>query len=433
MSLHALSRLLFIAVVCGVSLLGGTLFAQEEISSSREVALSDIALAKDKIISFPDSRASLTLKKKATKKAVHVVVKRIGSFGDDTVRLTPPSDSEPLSDIYAYAVKGVQRADMTRPFELRIVSHASRAATISFFDYTQKKWRALPTKRDAKGAFVTQVYFSHLQFALFQKKHWRSGDVVHESLLPLNAVYVRDAQGTKLFAKNEERVVPIASLTKFMTALVFLDHRPAWNTLVRIKKSDDAESARLSVRPGDGISVKDLFYSTLVGSRNNAARALARSTGLSQESFIQAMNEKARALALADTHFVEVTGLDPANRSTARDIATLTDAAFDQPDIARALELPLYTFRLYGTKRRMTVRTTNPLVRNASFPILGKTGYIEESGYNFAAHVKGDRRDITLVLLGAHDSATRFAVAKEMSEFFGKNTVVASGERNKKE
>ena len=126
----------------------------------------------------------------------------------------------------------------------------------------------------------------------------------------------------QLFAFNESEVRSIGSLTKLMTALVFLDTAPQWDKTVTIEAADGSQG-RLNVVEGEQVAVMDLFNVSLVSSSNNATMALARSTGLPLEEFVKKMNKKAADLGLKQTKFIEPTGLDQANQSTAREIARL--------------------------------------------------------------------------------------------------------------
>ncbi len=108
-----------------------------------------------------------------------------------------------------------------------------------------------------------------------------------------------------LFAKNADEIQPIASITKLMTALVFLEHNPGWEVIYEITAADRVEGGRLNLFPGDQVTLKDLFYTALVASDNGAALALTRASNLGEERFIIAMNEKAAALGLKATHFVD--------------------------------------------------------------------------------------------------------------------------------
>ena len=151
-----------------------------------------------------------------------------------------------------------------------------------------------------------------------------------------SSVLVTDvASGATLFAKHDQRSAPIASITKLMTALVFLDHNPGWETAVTVTAEDQRVGGIVYLVPGETVTVRDLFSLMLVASANEAAVALARSTGL--ENFVAAMNQKALGLGMHQSQFTDETGLDAGNVASPHDLASLAQAAFSQPDVAQAV------------------------------------------------------------------------------------------------
>lgn len=227
------------------------------------------------------------------------------------------------------------------------------------------------------------------------------------------AVVVDADSGVILFEKNVEEKAPMASLTKLMTALVFLDNDPDWGEAVSITRKDDREGAALFIGRHEKIGLKDLFYASLVGSANNATMALARSTGLEEEEFVQKMNQKARSLGLYNTYFIEPTGLEPLNTSTALDIVRLAWQAFKTNEIREAVTTPEYVFKSVNTSDSHRVKNTNELVRtsdNIFYTIIGgKTGYTEEAGFCLVIEAKNkDGQKIIAVVLGSEDNDARF-------------------------
>lgn len=228
-----------------------------------------------------------------------------------------------------------------------------------------------------------------------------------------------------LFGKEEEIIWPIASITKLITALVFVEHNPGWDAVYRIKAGDKQEGGRIYLFTGEKVKVKDLFYFSLVGSDNTAAMALVRSTGLSDEEFIKKMNEKARALGLKNTHFDDPVGLSDGNVSTAKETAALAAAAFANEDISGASLTKAYEFEtLEGRKKK--INNTDGLLdifpQNGIKILGGKTGYIEASGYCFAGKFADHGgNEIISVVLGADSYNARFDQTKEMVEWVYEN------------
>lgn len=197
----------------------------------------------------------------------------------------------------------------------------------------------------------------------------------------------RTDSDTTLFEKDY-RARPIASITKLMAALVFLDTKPNGAQVVTYEARDDAEGSKLTVRPGETMTVGDLFQTMLVGSANNATKTLVRVSGLSPGAFVERMNAKALALEMRFTRFTEPTGLDPGNVATPGDIAKLVHTAVSEPVIQKALTRSEYVFTTKNTGRQHTIKNTNKLL--GTLPIVGgKTGYIDEAGYGLAVEIAG--------------------------------------------
>lgn len=236
------------------------------------------------------------------------------------------------------------------------------------------------------------------------------------------AVVVDNATKEILYQRNAEKIVPIASISKLLTALVLIDLDLDWASVVQISREDAYHSARSHMKIGEMFYSNDLFYVMLISSDNRAARALARSTGLSHEQFAALMNKKAKSLGMYDTEMFEPTGLDDRNVSTAMDCARLINAAFDQKLISNAARTERYSFRSLNHKRRRNVVNTNRLLKSQWKVRGGKTGYISESGYCFATRLcDGNNHDITVVVLGAPGPSRRFGVARTLASWAFKN------------
>ncbi|MFA4872322.1 MAG: D-alanyl-D-alanine carboxypeptidase family protein [Patescibacteria group bacterium] len=242
--------------------------------------------------------------------------------------------------------------------------------------------------------------------------------VAGPSLSAKSALVVDTDTGKVLYAKNRDVVRPLASLTKLMTALVAVDLLPDRTKKVTIIKADEAGGGRLLIRQGDEVTVEDLFYLALVSSSNDAALALARATGKSRAVFVSAMNARARRIGLTRARFTDPTGLDAGNVATAKEVVPLLQAVVSNPFLQRVVTTKEYRLAL-GEGKMSTVQTTNKLLGNRSLHVLGgKTGYIDESGYNFAIHVQGTKGEtLTIVLLGNQQDTDRFTQAKALLEW----------------
>ena len=232
-----------------------------------------------------------------------------------------------------------------------------------------------------------------------------------------SAVVVDTGSGQILWEKNTDQILPIASLTKLMTAIVFLETDTDFQKEITIEQSDTSNIAgsRIVVQPGETFTVEDLFYASLVGSANNATRALARSTGLSEEEFVNRMNGKATDFGLTNTNFYEVTGLDPDNTSTVIEYSRVASYAFRNELIRDALNRREHEFRTIDQKKYYRISNTNKLLADSELSLIGaKTVYLHEAGNTFVSQAQEGGHNIMVVLLHSDSSDTRFAETKEL-------------------
>ncbi len=207
---------------------------------------------------------------------------------------------------------------------------------------------------------------------------------------------------TLMLEKNGYEPRPIASLTKLMTAVVFLDTHTSFNKKVTITQKDQSIGSRLGLKNGSIVTTGDLFHAMLSVSANDAAKALVRSSGLTHTQFIQRMNKKALSWGLKSTHFAEETGLSPDNVSTAVEYALLAKRTLDKAKIANATTLKTYTFKNLTTKKSITIKNKNPLLGSELHITGTKTGFIDESDLNLMARSEKDGRTLIAVVLGSH-------------------------------
>lgn len=213
----------------------------------------------------------------------------------------------------------------------------------------------------------------------------------------------------------------IASITKLMTALVFLDHNPGWETEYRISRDDIVSGGKINLYLGDTVTVRNLFESALIASDNGASLALARSTGLSDQEFVLEMNKKAAELALLKTKFVDPIGLGDGNVAQAKDIARLAQAALNRVEIAEAVLKSEYSFISKEGKTKY-LKSTDSLLVSSNYPYFqsqgGKTGYTEAAGYSFVGRFAGDQgRTIIVVVLDTGGKIERFTQAESLANW----------------
>lgn len=238
-------------------------------------------------------------------------------------------------------------------------------------------------------------------------------------LLACESAYLFDnASRVKLFGKDEYDIRPIASITKLLTALTFLDFDVKWDKTVEMTKEDVENSSRSVLRAGRTYRVGDLIHASLMGSDNRATRALARSTGVSMDSFVVRMNKKAVELGLLTISVEEPTGLSERNVASAADVARLMNAAANNKTLGSILQMKSYSFSSADRKRQYTFGNTNRLLSGRWDVEGGKTGYIDESGWCFVARVN-DRHghDLTAVVLGANSNSQRFRQAQKLFDW----------------
>ena len=225
------------------------------------------------------------------------------------------------------------------------------------------------------------------------------------------AALVMDAQtGEVLYSKNSNMSVPIASITKLMTAVVTADARLNMSEEITLQSIDFAgaggKNSSSTLRVGDTMNRAEALLFALMKSENPAAAALARTYPGGRPAFIAAMNAKAKQLGMSSTRFAESTGLDPHNISSARDLGILVSAASQYGLIRQFSTTPAYDFNL--GYRVLKSNNTNALVRNGGWNInLSKTGYINEAGRCVVMHTTVNSRPAVVVLLGASTSQAR--------------------------
>ncbi len=229
------------------------------------------------------------------------------------------------------------------------------------------------------------------------------------------ALVIDQRSGETLFSKNSQAVLPIASITKLMTALVVLDAGLPLDEQLEISEADlDTEKGtRSRLRFGTRLSRGEMMQLALMASENRAAHALGRHFPGGIQMFVAAMNAKADALGMRDSYFVDPTGLSSRNVSNARDLARLVDAAYRYPQA-----------REYSTAAQMSVangarqtayRNTNRLIVSPTWDIgLQKTGYISEAGNCLVMQVSIEGRALVLVLLDATGRLSRFGDAQRL-------------------
>ncbi|MDH4062446.1 MAG: D-alanyl-D-alanine endopeptidase [Aquincola sp.] len=230
-----------------------------------------------------------------------------------------------------------------------------------------------------------------------------------------------------LFAKNPQAVLPIASITKLMTAIVVAESQlPLDETLIISAEDVDTEKgSRSKLRVGTALTREEMLQLALMASENRAANALGRHYPGGLPAFVDAMNRKAEALGMKDTHYVEPTGLSSRNQSNASDLALLVREA-DKHELIRRLSTTPDAAVAVGS-RAVQFRNTNSLVRNGRWDIgLQKTGYIAEAGRCLVMQAQLAGRKLIMVLLDSAGKYSRLGDAERIRRWLTEGAAAAA-------
>lgn len=242
--------------------------------------------------------------------------------------------------------------------------------------------------------------------------------------LKSTSALVLDQSGQRvLYAKNVDWVVPIASITKLMTALVVLDSGLPLDEPITISKEDrdGLKGTRSRLAVGMTVTRDDLLRLALMASENRAAAALARAYAGGTPAFVAAMNQKAAELGMWHSRFVDGTGLSNGNVSNAQDLSRLVGAAHRHALIREYTTGSEYTVRL-ANGRKMQFSNSNRLVRNSGWEIgLSKTGYISEAGRCLVMQAQIGATPVIIVLLDSWGHLTRLADANRIKKWIESN------------
>jgi D-alanyl-D-alanine endopeptidase (penicillin-binding protein 7) len=229
-----------------------------------------------------------------------------------------------------------------------------------------------------------------------------------------------------LYGKNQEAVLPIASLTKLMTGLLVTQAKLPMDEKITITQDDvDTEKHSTSrLKVGTTLTRGELLHLALMSSENRAAHALGRTYPGGLDGFVGLMNTKAQSLGMHATHYVEPTGLSSRNQSSASDLAILVGTAHTEPTMRELSTSP--DFQVAVGNRTMQFNTTNRLVKNPNWDIgLQKTGYISEAGRCLVMQTKIAGRKLIMVFLDSAGKLSRIGDAERVRRWVETNPVQA--------
>lgn len=234
-----------------------------------------------------------------------------------------------------------------------------------------------------------------------------------------NVAYVIDADTREVLVQRKaDEALPIASLTKLMTALVIVDQGLDMSEVITITSADidRLKGSRSRLRVGSKLTREELLHLALMSSENRAAHALGRTFPGGMKAFVRNMNAKAALLGMTSTHYVEPTGLSSHNRSSAQDLALLVGVAATRPALREWSTDEDETVR--ARNRRLAYRNTNALVRSKHWDIeLQKTGYIREAGRCLVMQAKVANRALIMVFLDSQGKNTRLGDANRVRKW----------------
>jgi D-alanyl-D-alanine endopeptidase (penicillin-binding protein 7) len=225
------------------------------------------------------------------------------------------------------------------------------------------------------------------------------------------AALVLDQNGEEIYSKHVSEARPIASITKLMTAMVILDSELDLEEKITITK-EDRDLIQLTgsrLKYGAMLTRKQMLQLALMSSENRAANALARTWPGGKAAFVEAMNNKAAALGMTNSHFNDPAGLDPGSVATALDTARMVRAAMSYPFIRNATTTRSARVWPYRDRGDLRYNNTNRLLKNKNWDIqLSKTGYLNESGRCLVMQAEVENQPLTIVLLDSFGKLTPF-------------------------
>lgn len=302
----------------------------------------------------------------------------------------------------ALPAEAAQRKPGTKSSATRTVRKPVYSASSS------KARRARLARARAAARAREQARLRALQEAMTPRYKTDASGAVVPDVRAAAAIIFNPENGQVLWEANAQDKRSIASITKVMTALVFLEDDPDLSQEITIERSDVYAASTTYLRSNERITIDNLLHLTLIASDNAAARALARVSHGGIASFVERMNEKAIELGLESTSFADPSGLDPANISSAYDLSRLISFAAGNERMAPIMRMAQYTVKT--SRRSVNIHNTNRLVLGGDVDVMGgKTGFITKAGYCLATLLRLPQgNQVAVVVLGASSNTGRF-------------------------
>jgi serine-type D-Ala-D-Ala endopeptidase (penicillin-binding protein 7) len=288
------------------------------------------------------------------------------------------------------------------------VPAAKKATASSTASSTKSKSAYSAAASNARRVRLANARAAAAQIATPRYKLDEQGSVVPDVRAEAAIIY-NPSTGQVIWEEKAYDQRSIASITKVMTAVCFLETNPELAQEVFIDAADVRGANTTYLRAYERVSVQNLLHLLLIASDNAAARALARFSSYGTQGFIARMNEKAAELGLTSTHYADPSGLLSENVSSAYDMARLITYAGDDELISSIMRTPEYLFRT--SRRPIKIYSTNQLLRSTTLDVRGgKTGFISQAGYCLATLLRLPElnQTVAVVVLGAKSNAGRF-------------------------
>ncbi|MBK9445022.1 MAG: D-alanyl-D-alanine endopeptidase [Betaproteobacteria bacterium] len=294
---------------------------------------------------------------------------------------------------------------------------------------TNKDASAKKTKAAGKSKPVTKTPAKPRKVAATPVEQWQATRSL--AVASSAAIVVEQGGGDPIYQKNADVVVPIASITKLMSAMVVLDSVPNLQSPISVSDEDVdyLRGSRSRLHVGSVMTREDALLISLMSSENRATHALARHYPGGMPAFITAMNRKAAELGMFNTHFEDPTGLSSNNVSTAKDLARMVVAAHRYPLIREFSTTGDAHVDVSG--RAMDYRNTNQLVKSPSWDIgLSKTGFIHEAGKCLVMQARLADKPVVIVLLDSAGKLTRIGDANRIKRWI-ESTQASNGRKDR--
>ena len=281
---------------------------------------------------------------------------------------------------------------------------ASTQRATTRYSASKSRQRRLAMARARQAAYARQL----VEIQTPQFKTGADGQMVPDVRAGAAIIY-NPATHQVLYESNAQTPRSIASITKVMTAVAFLENEVDFSREVTIHPDDLRGASTTYLRRNDRVTVQQLLHLLLIGSDNVAARTLARASLYGPLGFVERMNQKAAELGLTNTRYFDPSGLYADNMSSAFDMARLISFAAGDERIASIMRTKDYQFATPTRTRTVTLHNTNHLVGTDVDVRGGKTGFISKSGYCLATLLRLPQGDqVAVVVLGARSNPARF-------------------------